>query len=119
MKAIGIDAIVLDDDCNVTKKESILIKAILNENGDIVCQDVLNLETVKEIQEFDELQDFLDNVLHTAENEFGKDFNSFEISGINEQNKYTWNIKCIKDENDCFYTFNDLTNMNIEFVETK
>ena len=118
MKAIGIDALLIDDDCKIQKKESTLIKAILNSNGEIVYEDILEIETLKELKKYQNLQEFLGDILNTAKTEFGNEFNSFEISGINENNTYTWNIKCISDEDDFIYSFYDITEKNIKFNET-
>lgn len=118
MKAIGIDALLIDDNCEIQKKESTLIKAILNSNGDIAYEDILEIETLNDLKKYQNLQDFLGDILNTAKLEFGDEFNSFEISGINEENIYTWNIKCIADDGDFIYSFNDITEKKIEFSET-
>ena len=118
MKAIGIDAIILDDNLKIVQKESTLIKALLDSNGDISYEDVLELNTLKEIKDYDDLSNFLETTLNAAKQVFGTDFNIFDISGVDENNNYLWNIRCILDGDYFFYNFNDLTEKNIEFVET-
>lgn len=118
MKAIGIDAIVLDDNLEVVKKESTLIQALLDNNGDISYQEVLEVNTLKEIQNYDNLSEFLETTLNAAKQVFGTDFNAFEISGVDDEDNYLWNIRCIIDEDYFFYNFKDLTEQKIKFVET-
>lgn len=118
MKAIGIDAIILDDELQITKKESTLIQALLDNNGDISYQDVLELNTLKEIQKYENLSEFLETTLNAAKQVFGTEFNAFEISGVNEEDNYLWNIRCILDDGYFFYNFKDLTEQKIKFVET-
>ena len=80
-------------------------------------QDILNIDNIYDLKKYVKLQEFLSDILNTAKSEFEGNFNCFEISGINEDNFYTWNIKCIKDEDDFIYSFNDLTEKKIKFEE--
>lgn len=118
MKAVGINALILNDNCEVTHIESTMIKAILNKDGQISYDDILEFNTLQEIRKYPNLQDFIDDVLNAAINEFGDEFNSFEIVGINEYDEYTWVIECTPNYGSLTYTLNDWTNKHIRFVET-
>lgn len=118
MKAIGIDAILMNDDCEIVEKQSSMIKALLNDNGEIAFQDILNLNLLSEIKEYDDLHNFLDLAINTAKSEFDDKFNVFEISGINDSDEYTWNIRCIYEDGNLYYTFKDLSDLHIIFKDS-
>lgn len=118
MKAIGIDAILMNDDCEIVEKQSSMVKALLDNNGEIVFQDVLNLNSLSEIKEYSDLHDFLYLAINTAKNEFDDKFNIFEISGINDSDEYTWNIRCIYEGGNLYYTFKDLSDLHMIFKDS-
>lgn len=117
MKGIGIEAIILDNDLNEKERESILIKAIMNNNDEIVYQDVLELNQIEEIKSYENLEDFIEEIINTSKTIFKDKFNIFDISGISDKDNYLWTIRCILDQKDCFYTFKT-TNNNEKFIET-
>ena len=118
MKAIGINAIVLDDNCEVICREGTMIRAVLNKDGQISYQDIFELNTLSQIKEYSDLPDFIEDTINAAKSEFGSDFNEFQIVGIDDNNNQTWAIKCSIAEEDIFYTFADFTDRNIKFIET-
>lgn len=116
MKAIGIDAFKLNEDLNIINKESTLIKALINSNGELVYEDIINFDTREKIEQYNELQDFLDIVLQTAKTEFGTNFNVFNISGIDDNDDYLWTIRCTIDDEIFIYTFTSPSDE--KFIET-
>lgn len=118
MKAIGINALVLDDNCDVICREGTMVKAVLNKEGQVSYNEILNFNTLSEIKEFPALQDFIEDLLNAARSEFGDEFNSFEITGIDDNNNHTWIIRCTPIDGDVIYTFDDYSDKNIRFIET-
>lgn len=117
MKAIGIDAIKFNDDLEIIKKDSTLIKALINTDGELVYENIIGFDTKEKIEKYADLDEFLETVLQTAKSEFGNDYHAFDISGINEDDKYLWSIRCSLYDDVYVFTFRETNNEDV-FTET-